>query len=431
MAQLKFAQRSMNPANKAISQLWKTQAPRLLAALVQRWKDINLAEDGLAEAFAQALEWGENAPKDQTAWLYCVANNAVIDTLRTQNKFKQNKILLHQLVITEHEENLVDPDARLAMFFLCAHPALSADSQAMMMLRYCAGIDTADIAMWFGMEHEAVTRRLHRSKTKIQQTNIKIELPAKDELSERLSPLLSTLEILYDQSYSNIGGGAEQNAFAQDAEQLVLSLLEQMPDQAEVYGLAAMILFAESRRPARLSNQGAMIPLDQQDASKWDQRKIALGAHLILSATRIAKPGPYQIRAQIFAQHALRAELGHTPWQAILALYDALLCFDNNPQVQINRAIVTGHLQGSEAGMKILHKLQASAHQPAYYLAMASLQAKSESWSNALTNLQLARNSIVGGAELLYLDQLKNEWTIAKKVKDKTLTNATNASKQM
>jgi predicted RNA polymerase sigma factor len=211
--------------------------------------------------------------------------------------------------------------------FLCAHPALNPDAQVALMLRFCGGVPVSEIARWFYQPFDTVQKRLHRAKDKLASSGAAFDLPPLSAWPDRLPSVLSALEIIYDQSYSNVGGGVEVDGCAREAEQLALQLCDQLLD-AEALGLAALILLAESRRAARLDQRGAMIPLDQQDTTLWDASKIRLAARLLRRASSLQNVGRYQIRAMISAQHARRAELGKIPWSEIMSLYQALIAVE-------------------------------------------------------------------------------------------------------
>lgn len=393
--------------------LWKSHAPRLLAALVQRFKQLQLAEDALACAFEQALRWPlSGQPSDPVAWLYQSAVHAAIDQLRREQRFRQG----------EPEASFEPiPDERLAMFFLCAHPALSTDAQAMLMLRFCAGVPLPQIARWFDQSESAVQRRLHRAKRKLEQSGARFELPERTQWPERLPPVLSALEIMYDQSYSNVAGGIEQDGFAREAEQLALQLASQIPEP-EVLGLAALIVLAESRRGARIDADGAMIPLDQQDPQRWDSLRIATAAKLLRTAARFVQPGRYQLRALISAQHARRKQLGQTPWVEICQLYQRLVAIDldETPALWINQALALAGRDGPAAGLQRLQAFDANwalsklaPHQQiARALAYAHLfelthdLANAHDWRKCALQLDGAQPSrILGRAERAWIER--------------------------
>jgi RNA polymerase sigma-70 factor, ECF subfamily len=387
-----------------LAQLWKAHSPRLLAALTQRLRHLQSAEDALAHAFERALAWRE-WPEDPPAWLYRCALNAAIDQMR------RGELLVSDEAATAGaiDDAEAPSDQRLAMLFLCAHPSLSQDAQIAMILRFGLGLQVGDIARWCYENVDTVQRRLHRAKSKLQLAKARFDLPAVSLWSERLPPVLSALEIIYDQSYTNVGGGFEMDGFAREAEQLVLHLSAQLPN-AEVLGLAALIVLAESRRGARLDADGVMIPLDQQDPKRWDSVRIAVAAKLLRRAGAIRTVGPYQIRAMISAQHARRMVLGNTPWPEIAELYRALQQFDDSPQAKINHVLALAGQHGPAVGGQHLRALRVEspslAKQLPFLLAEFALARANQEFELAHEALaQALQDPSLGKAERAYLQQ--------------------------
>jgi RNA polymerase sigma-70 factor, ECF subfamily len=408
--------------------LWyKANYARLLAVLVKQLSDFALAEDVLSDACA-ALATAELAdigkpapahcmPDNRSAWVYRVAYNAGMDAKRRTSKFNAHVLPQH---IAESEHDLLDKktaelpyeDHRLALIFLCAHPALSADSQAMLMLRYALGLEVADIALWFGADPDAVRRRLHRARDKIQATRPRFELPELAQWQERLAPVLSTLEVLYDQSYSNVGGGPQADAFAREAEQLGLQLSAHLPHDTQVLGLAAMIVLAQARRPARLYADDTLIPLDQQDTARWDDARIALGSELLLRAAAVLRKtqtlaGGYVVRAMISAQHCTAKHTGTTPWKAIARLYAALLAIEPSVQAHVNYALSIEKLKGAQAALDYLQDLHDEKHL-ALFLARAHLLERLAHYAPALTNLNAALAMSMGKVERKFIENKRD-----------------------
>jgi RNA polymerase sigma-70 factor, ECF subfamily len=397
----------------SLDALWRAHSPRILAALTARLRDLSAAEDAVSAAFEQALRWNENWPSDPPAWLFKVAWNAALDAKRRRRfdgesvELSSSKQIDWPAPGTDGIAAQASTDERLAMFFLCAHPSLSADSQAMLILRFCAGIAIPDIARWFQMESDAVRRRLHRAQEKIQQAGVRYELPEVALWPQRLPSVLSAIEIIYDQSFSDVAGGVERDGFARDGEQLALQLVEYLPRLPEVLGLAALIVLAESRRPARVflspEMQPQMIALDQQDVHRWDATRIHVAAALLARASKLASPGPYQIRASIFAQHARRAQLGLTPWPEILALYDGLIALEPSPQAHINRTLALSKVHGAQVGLAQLLELNVGCQTVSFHLAHASLRSELGQSDHAAAAFDAALKMPLGAAERAFV----------------------------
>jgi RNA polymerase sigma-70 factor, ECF subfamily len=401
---------------------YKANYARLLAILVKKLSDFCLAEDVLSEACA-ALATGDFCPDDASAWAYRVAYNAALDIKRRASKESEvarSAIDRHESqaalsAIDTHESQAADlpqDDERLSLIFLCAHPALSPDSQAMLMLRYSLGLEISEIAQWFGSDPDSVRRRLHRAREKIQATKPRFELPTVAQWSDRLAPVLSTLEVLYDQSYSNVGGGTQADAFAREAEQLALQLSAHLPDEAEVLGLTSLIVLAEARRPARLNAHAELVPLDQQDTARWDDQRIAYCSNLLTRAASLLRKhqtlaGSYVLRALISAQHCTRKHTQITPWKAISQLYAALLAVAPSVQAHVNYALSIEKLKGPQAALDCLQTLHDQKHL-ALFLARAHLMQCLNQHAAAISNLDAALALSLGKAERLFVEKKRH-----------------------
>lgn len=398
-----------------LATLYEQAAPKLIAQLIARLRHFERAEDALAEAFAKAsAQWPTQGwPEQPEAWLLRTAINHDLDQIkhrRVTEKFA-GALAEHETARQEEEGTKARID-RLALFFLCAHPSLSPDTQAMLMLRYCALVPPAGIARAFLLDADTLTRRLTRAKQKLENAGVSFELPDRRSWPDRLPPILATIEVLYDQSYADLSGGNEVEALARDAFQLTHQLLELIPDSAELWGLAALLCFAESRRPARLDHDGAMIPLSEQDPSRWNHALIRRGARYLLRAAKMKQPGPYQWRASISAAHARRLELGYTPWPDVLKGYEALAAFDATPIVIINWAIAEASAGLLHDAWQKLKTIEPSAIDVSatYHLARAEIQWSRGERSNAIADLITALRHQSGAAERTFLQNKLRVW---------------------
>jgi RNA polymerase sigma-70 factor, ECF subfamily len=401
--------------SRQLDQLYRDYAPRLFGALVAHLHHWDVAEDAMAEAFAKATAlWpAQGWPDNPQAWLYRVAVHAAYDRqkqLQTQNKYCY--ALDAVLSDVDNDSQLLAPDQRLTMFFLCAHPSLSLDTQAMLMLRYCALLPTDAVARAFLMDEQTVSKRLQRAKAKLQDAGIEYEVPDNTQWAQRLSPVLAAIEVLYDQSYADISGGVEKESLARDAMQLGQTLMELLPAEPEVMALVSIMWFCESRRHTRLDNDGAMIPLDQQDTAQWNMHYISRGAELLARAVAMQKPGALQIRASIHAAHAQRKQFGSTPWPQIIGLYETLSAIDDSALVQINLAMAYAQSNQNERAQQLLGKLNATElkYLPAYHLAAADIHARRENYADASVLVQHALTFTHGEAERRYLQKQLASW---------------------
>jgi RNA polymerase sigma-70 factor, ECF subfamily len=360
---------------------------KLIASLSKHFGSLQTAEDALSAALEAALKLSSaqaDSIHDFAAWLYASARNAGIDQQRKLARVEFKSEQLNELPADSPDE-----DDRLHLMLMCAHPALSTDTQAMLMLRYCANVEIEMIARWFFQAPDAVQRRLHRAKAKLAQSGVRCELPAPEHWQMRVQSVLSCLEILYDQSYSNVAGGAEVDACAREAEQLSLQLvdaLSRLPQPrrddsmyAEAIGLCAMLVLGESRRATRLDANREMVPLHLQPCAHWDQMRIDLAAHMLLRAAKLQQAGPYQLRALIFAHHARRKALGHTPWIDIFDCFARLLSLDEHPQIRFGWTLAALHVQGAAFARHALDAIDCSefadAHRLSYCLVDAEIAA--------------------------------------------------------
>jgi len=234
------------------------------------------------------------------------------------------------------------PDERLRLIFVCCHPALAPEARAALSLKVVCGLSTERLARAFLVGEPAMLQRITRAKAKIAGAGVPFEIPARAAWPERLGAVLATLEIAYAQAY-------EDAALAGD-----VADFELVPDDPEVLALAALVRFAEARRPARLDDGGAMVPVSEQDVRQWNAGLIAEGAGLLDRAADLKKTGPYQMMAAIHGAHLSRRETGETPWAVIVALYDGLLAMRPGAVTAVNRAVAVGAAQGAGAGLAAL-----------------------------------------------------------------------------
>lgn len=398
-----------------LATLYEQAAPKLIAQLIARLRHFERAEDALAEAFAKAsAQWPvQGWPEQPEAWLLRTAINHDLDQIkhrRVTEKFA-DELTEFERLCRDDEPAHTNAD-RLALFFLCAHPSLSPDTQAMLMLRYCALVPPTGIARAFQLDPETLTRRLTRAKLKLEHAGVSFQLPDRTKWPERLPPILAAIEVLYDQSYADVAGGKEIEALARDALQLIHQLLSLIPDNAELWGLAALLCFAESRRPARLDDDGAMVPLSEQDPTRWNHALIRRGARYLLRAAKLKQPGAYQLRACISAAHARRLELGTTPWPDILSAYEALATFADAPIVQINWALAEAANGQIESACYRLERLDGDAlsQNQSYCLARAELSKLCGNKKDASKYLDRAYAQTSGVAERLFIEKKQREW---------------------
>ena len=329
---------------------------RVLATLVGILGDIELAEDAAAEAFAIAAErWPRDGePANPTGWLVTTARRRAIDQLRRQQVLAdKTKLLVRDIEAgPAPPEALMDaaatiPDERLELIFTCCHPSLAAETQVALTLRTLGGLSTDEIALAFLVPFDTMSKRLTRAKHKIRDARIPFAVPPDYQLPDRLAAVLTVVYLIFNQGW---GGGRVD--LAAEAIHLGRALAHLMPDEPEVLALLALMLLHDARRAARLRD-GKVVPLDDQDRARWDARQIDEGRALLQRAMAGQRTGPYLLQAAIADLHLQQPR----DWEQIAALYQALARQTGSPIVEMNRAIAVAEIEGPEAGLAILDRL--------------------------------------------------------------------------
>ncbi|WP_337187737.1 DUF6596 domain-containing protein [Phenylobacterium sp.] len=334
--------------------------PRVVAALAGRLRDLDLAEDAFSDAAAAAVAaWPEQPPHDPAAWLWRAALRRAIDAKR-RAAVRERATHDAPAPAPTPEDILMAadqpiPDERLRLIFVCCHPALAPDARAALTLKVVCGLSTGRLARAFFVAEPAMLQRITRAKRKIAAAGVPFEIPGRSAWPERVEAVLSTLEVAYAQAYEDAAlSDGDVAPFAAEILRLSGLLAELMPDEPEVLGLAALVRFAEARRPARLDAQGAAVPPEAQDAALWRSDLIGEAARLLDRAAGFGRSGPRQILAAVHGAHCARRETGRTDWDVIAALYDILARIRPGPAVAVSRAVAHGEAFGADAGLAIL-----------------------------------------------------------------------------
>jgi RNA polymerase sigma-70 factor (ECF subfamily) len=386
---------------------------KLVALLAVRTRDIAAAEDALSEAFASALEvWPRSAPPaNPEAWLLTVARRKTIDGARERGRAalasEQLRILTDNL--DDGAAIAAIPDQRLALLFVCAHPAIDSPVRAPLMLQAVLGMDAASIASAFLTSPAAMAKRLVRAKEKIRQSGIPFRIPERDELPTRLDAVLNGVYAAFTEGWADPGGtDLARRDFTAEALFLARIVTGLLPDEPEPLGLLSLMLHAEARRGARRSPAGEYVPFDAQNLDLWDWPGIEEAESLLRSAGEKAIPGRFQIEAALQSGHVFRRRTGRNNWSDILQLYDLLAALTGSPVVAVNRALALAEVQGPAAALAALDHASTDArlatYQP-YWAARAGLLARTGTLAGARQAYEIAIGLAGDPAVRLFLHQ--------------------------
>jgi RNA polymerase sigma-70 factor (ECF subfamily) len=355
---------------------------KLVAFLAARTRDVAAAEDALAEAFAAALQhWPtRGVPDNPEAWLLAAARRKAIDAHRAAKRGDDAAAHLTLLAEELATATITDiPDERLKLLFACAHPAIDQGVHAPLMLQTVLGFDAAAIASAFLVSPTAMGQRLVRAKSRIRESGIPFRIPAREELPERLPPVLDAIYAAYSEGWSDPGGtDIASRELAGEAIWLGRLVAMLLPQEAEALGLLALMLHSQARRAARRDGNGEFVPLSEQDVGLWDGAMMQEAEALLLRAAAMNTIGRFQLEAAVQSAHAVRCLKGVADWAAIVTLYDALWRMTASPVIAINRAVALAETESAQAGLAALNAIDAkplSQYQP-YWSARAHLLVK-------------------------------------------------------
>ncbi|MGN9795897.1 RNA polymerase sigma factor [Streptomyces sp. OZ13] len=354
--------------DRAVEAVFREEHGRLLASLVRRFGDLDLAEEVASEAVEAALvHWPvQGVPDKPGAWLLTTARRKAVDRLRRDQAYAARLAVLQvdadragpapapDTGVTDSEL----PDERLQLFFTCTHPALLPEARGALTLRCLAGLTTPEVARAYLVPPATMAQRIVRAKKKIREARIPFRVPGADELPARLPGVLQVLYSIFTEGYTASSGPRLQRLdLAEEAVRLARILHRLLPAEREVTGLLALMLLVHARRAARTGPDGELVLLEDQDRDRWDRPMIDEGLALVPPALAGGPPGPYGVQAAIAALHDEAADLTTTDWPQIVALYDVLLTLTPSPVVALNRAAAVAMRDGPEAGLALLDDL--------------------------------------------------------------------------
>src|SRR5689334_12361135 len=313
-----------------VERAFREHYARAVAVLVRVFGDIGVAEDAVQDAFATAIErWpASGLPPSPAGWIITTARNRAIDRLRREASRADRHAQAALLMAAEApvEEDDAVPDERLRLIFTCCHPALAPAARVALTLRLLGGLQTAEIARAFLVPEPTMAQRLVRAKAKIRDAGIPYRVPEAADLTARLDAVLAVIYLIFNEGYSpSSGARLVREDLCTEAIRLGRVLAALLPEAEEVLGLLALMLLIESRREARVDQDGALVRLADQDRRRWNAALIAEGLGIVRQCLRRNRPGPYQIQAAINAVHADAATAAATDWAQIVQLYDQLL----------------------------------------------------------------------------------------------------------
>ena len=395
----------------AVERVFREEYGRLVASLVRRFGDIDIAQEAAAEALVAALEkWPESGvPPNPGGWLTITAGNRAIDWLRRE-KQRDTK---HQAAFVHHDDTPhphTGPveDERLRLLFTCAHPALAPEARIALTLRLLGGLTVAEIAQAFLVPETTMAQRITRAKKKVAAAKVPYRVPEAADLPERLGGVLVVLFLVFNEGYLATGDGDPvRSVLTGEAIRLTRILRQLLPQEPEVGGLLGLLLLTEARREARIRN-GQLVPLKEQDRAGWDRALIAEGHDLVRESLGINRPGRYQMLAAINAVHTDAPTASDTDWCQVVALYDQLTRLDPSPIVALNRVVAVAELDGPKVALALVDQLPLAGYHP-WHATRADLLRRLGRSTEAQESYDAAITATQNSAERAYLSRKRAE----------------------
>ncbi len=404
-----------NQTHERAVQIARSSYGRLLAILAAKTGDISAAEEALSEAFKRALEtWPDKGiPNNPEAWLITVSRNLILDYKRSAAVRLQSAVEvedIQELVMSQIDPDEI-PDERLKLLFVCAHPAIDSKIHTPLMLQSVLGFEAEDIGTAFLIPTATMAQRLVRAKRKIKDAGIAFSLPDQSQMQDRLESVLEAIYGAYALEWDSPAGGDIRDDLAFEALYLADLLVELLPSEAEVLGLAALLSLSIARRESRYGEDGEFIPLDMQDMAKWDRLKLSRGNVLLERAQKLGQIGRFQLEAAIQSVHCDRLANGLTDWNSIAQLYEGIMRIAPTIGAAVGRAAAVGKVFGSETGLMSLNLIDPKAienFQPAWATRAHLLEELGEN-EEAIRAFDRALSLTVESPVKRYLQHKKNQ----------------------
>ncbi|MFD0257921.1 RNA polymerase sigma factor [Kitasatospora indigofera] len=386
-----------------VNDLLRELAPQVVGVLTRRHGDFYAAEDAVQEALlAAATRWpAEGVPDSPRGWLVQVASRRMADQVRNEQARRRREDRSARQVPADRlaapaadEEDRAGHDDTLTLLFLCCHPSLSPASAIALTLRSVGGLSTAEIAGAFLVPEPTMGQRISRAKQRIRSSGLPFRLPDRQERPGRLDAVLHVLYLIFNEGYTSSAGPELQRVeLTREAIRLTRALYALLPGDGEVAGLLALMLLTHARSAARTGPDGELVPLAEQDRTRWDAALVAEGVALITAALPRGPVGPYQLQAAIAAVHDEAPTADATDWPQILALYEVLESVSANPVVTLNRAVAASMVHGPAAGLAVLAELESDGRLAGHhrlYVVRAHLLEQAGDRAGAVENYRAA-----------------------------------------
>jgi RNA polymerase sigma-70 factor (ECF subfamily) len=411
----------MHDHRATVESVFRNESGRIIAGLIRVSHSFDLAEEAMQDAFAAAVvSWqADGVPDNPAAWITATARRKLIDYARreqTRRNYEGQLLYEYESRSSANDDEMNQPfeDDRLSLIFTCCHPAINMEAQIGLTLRTLGGLTTMEIARAFLVPEATLAQRLVRAQRKIQQARIPFEVPAPGFLPERLSAVQRVLYLIFNEGYSaSSGDSLVRRELCAEAIRLARTLLELMPHNPENIALLALMLLHDSRRDARSTGDGQLIPLEEQDRSLWHQDQIAEGIPLVERALGRRNLGPYQLQAAIAAIHAEARTAAETDWKQIAALYAILSTTQASPIVALNHAVAVAMSESLEQGLAMIDKLGAGGGEldsyHLYHAARADLLRRMGRYPEAIESYRRALALTSNAVEIRYLGRRVSE----------------------